>query len=171
MLAGRSPAKRLKRHPLGVFIMGLPHRIAAGGLIFKDNSVLLVRYCDEKAGTYLAGPGGALEDDENIVQAIIRETREETNIIVKPKRVVYIEDLIGSKYKMSKTWMICEFVDGSIKLTEEAKREGIIEIDWFNRSQLKSETVYPDILLQYSWKQLISDIIQVECPPTRTAAI
>jgi 8-oxo-dGTP pyrophosphatase MutT (NUDIX family) len=59
--------------------MGKAHRIAAGGLIFKGDKVLLVRYRDSGSSqTFLVGPGGKLEDDENILQAIIRETKEET---------------------------------------------------------------------------------------------
>ena len=73
--------------------MSKPRRIAAGGITFKGDTVLLVRYRQsDNSGTYLVGPGGALEDNENVVQAIIRETKEETGIAVKPKRVVAIED-------------------------------------------------------------------------------
>ena len=54
--------------------MNRPHRIAAGGLIFKSDMVLLVRYRDANGGTYLVGPGGKLKDDENVAQAIVRET-------------------------------------------------------------------------------------------------
>ena len=85
--------------------MSKPHRVAAGGITFKGNTVLLVRYRDSnKSGTYLVGPGGALEDNENIVQAIIQETKEETGIAVKPKRVVAIEDLMCAHFKMIKVW-------------------------------------------------------------------
>ena len=68
-----------------------PHRIAAGGITFKGNTVLLVRYRhNNNSGTYLVGPGGALENNVNVIQAIIRETKEETGITVKPKQVVAI---------------------------------------------------------------------------------
>ena len=66
--------------------MSKPHRIAAGGLIFRDEAILLVRYCDADGGTYLVGPGGGLEEDENVVQAIVREVEEETGITVRPQK-------------------------------------------------------------------------------------
>ena len=147
-----------------------PHRIAAGGLTFQDDSVLLVRYRDNNGGTFLGGPGGALEDNENVVQAIIRETKEETGITVQPQKVVVIEDLMCSRFKMSKVWMICEVVDGVIRRTEGAEEEGIIDAGWFTRTELDGEVVYPLPLLQYDWSRLRSDAWQVECLPSRRAS-
>lgn len=149
--------------------MSKPHRIAAGGLTFQDDSVLLVRYRDNNGGTYLVGPGGALEDNENIVQAIIRETKEETEITVQPQKVVVIEDLMCSRFKMSKVWMICEVVDGVIRRTKGADKEGIIDAGWFTRTQLDGEVVYPLLLLQYDLSELQNDAWQVECLPSRRA--
>jgi ADP-ribose pyrophosphatase YjhB (NUDIX family) len=147
--------------------MTLRQRIAAGGITFKNEEVLLVRYPDGNGGSYLAAPGGGLEDHENIIQAIIRETKEETNIIVKPIRVVIIEDLTNNIIKMSKVWMICDYIEGEICETEESKKEGIIEAAWFNKNQLEKEIVYPEQLKKNEWNQLLSDKWQVECPPSR----
>lgn len=149
--------------------MSKPHRIAAGGIIFRDDSVLLVRYRDGDGGTYLVGPGGALEDDENAVQAIVRETLEETNVEVQPKRVVFIEDLMCSRFKMSKIWMICEVVQGEVCRTEEAEKEGIIEAAWFTRAQLAGQVAFPPPIIQHDWNQLRSDNWRVECLPSRKA--
>jgi ADP-ribose pyrophosphatase YjhB (NUDIX family) len=147
--------------------MSKAHRIAAGGITFKEDAVLLVRYPDEQGGTYLVGPGGALDDDENVVEAIIRETLEETGVNVRPKRVVIIEDLICSRVKMCKVWMACEAVEGRIRRTERAEKEGIIEAGWFTRAQLAGEVVFPPPLIEYDWDQLRSDSWQVVCPPSR----
>ena len=149
--------------------MSKAHRIAAGSLIFRDDSVLLVRYRGANGGTYLVGPGGELEDNENVVQAIIRETMEETNVRVQPKRVVIIEDLVCTSFKMIKVWMICEVVEGNISKTDEAEKEGIIEAAWYTKVQLTGEVVFPPPLIQHDWDQLRSENWQVECLPTRKA--
>lgn len=147
--------------------MSKAHRIAAGGIIFRDDAVLLVRYRDTVGGTYLVGPGGELEEDENIVQAIIRETLEETNVRVQPERVVIIEDLNCISFKMIKVWMICEIVEGNISRTEGAEKEGIIKAAWFKKAQLTGEVVFPPPLIRYDWDQLRLKNWQVDCLPTR----
>jgi ADP-ribose pyrophosphatase YjhB (NUDIX family) len=149
--------------------MNKAHRIAAGGLIFRDDTVLLVRYRDANGGTYLVGPGGELQEDENVVQAIVRETMEETNVRVQPKRVVIIEDLICTRFKMIKVWMVCEVIEGNISKTDGAEKEGIIEAAWFTKAQLAGEVVFPPPLIQHDWDQLRSENWQVECLPTRKA--
>jgi 8-oxo-dGTP pyrophosphatase MutT (NUDIX family) len=150
--------------------MAKPHRIAAGGLIFKGNAVLLVRYRDSRsAQTYLVGPGGKLEDDENVVQAVIRETMEETRIAVRPLRVVAIEDLITTHYKMIKIWMACDFVKGEIRKTVEAEKEGIIAADWYTRVQLTDDVVFPFLLMEQDWERLRSGTDEVVCLPSRRA--
>ena len=150
--------------------MSKAHRIAAGGLIFKNDAVLLVRYRDvDDGGTYLVGPGGQLREDENVVLAIVRETMEETNVRVRPKRVVIIEDLICASFKMIKVWMICDIVEGNICRTIGAEKEGIIQAAWYTKAQLVGEAVYPPPLIQHDWDQMRSVNWQVECLPTRRA--
>ena len=149
--------------------MGKPHRIAAGALVFNGDAILLVRYPDGKGGTYLVGPGGGLKDHENVIQAIVREVQEETGVTVQPERVAIIEDLLGSRFKMSKTWMTCQFIEGEVCRTEGAEIEGIIEAAWFTKDQLAREKVFPPTLLENDWTQLRSETWQVKCLPTRTA--
>jgi len=150
--------------------MSKPHRISAGGLIFKGKAVLLVSYRDSRsAQTYLVGPGGKLEDAENVVQAVVRETMEETGITVRPHRVVAIEDLITTDYKMIKVWMVCDFVEGDVRKTIEAEKEGIIAADWYTREQLTDQVVFPSLLTERDWDRLRSGTGEVECLPSRRA--
>lgn len=96
--------------------MTRPHRIAAGGIIIRDGAILLVRYRDSDESTYLVGPGGGLEEAENAIEAIIRETMEETAVTVRPSKVIAIEDLRCSRFKMCKIWMLCEATSGHLQL-------------------------------------------------------
>ena len=147
-----------------------PHRIAAGGIILKDDSMLLVRYGTTDGGSYLVGPGGALDEGENAVEAIIRETLEETGVRVRPRRVLWIEDLQCSRFKMCKIWMLCDVVWGDVRSTEGAKAEGITQVGWYKKGQLQDEIVYPPPVMQHDWDEFRSDHWETECLPSRTAS-
>lgn len=41
----------------------------------------------------------------------------------------------------------------SYSKTPEAKEEGIIDICWYTKDQLKNEIVYPSIVTDFDWKQ------------------
>ena len=145
-----------------------PHRIAAGGIVIRDDTILLVRY-GTGPGSYLVGPGGAVEETENIEQAIVRETLEETGVTVRPRKVLWIEDLQCSRYKMSKTWMLCDAVGGEVRKTEGARAEGITEASWFSKAELAGAVVFPSPIMQTDWHELESDGWQTVCLPSRVA--
>lgn len=132
--------------------------------------MLLVRYGTTGGGSYLVGPGGALGVGENAIQAIIRETLEETGVTVRPRRVLWIEDLQSSRYKICKIWMLCDIVRGDVRPTEGARIEGITEAGWYQRSQLENEIVYPPPVMQQDWEQFRSDHWETQCLPSRTAS-
>ena len=62
--------------------MSLPHRIAAGAIVVRDDMVLLLRYRDPGGGTYLVAPGGGVLEHESVADAAVRETFEETGVRV-----------------------------------------------------------------------------------------
>jgi ADP-ribose pyrophosphatase YjhB (NUDIX family) len=144
-----------------------PHRIAAGGIILKDDDILLVRYDAADGGSYLVGPGGALDWGENAVQAIIRETMEETGVVVRPRRLLWIEDFQCARFKMCKIWMLCDVVSGRVVPTAGARAEGITQAGWFKKGQLKNEVVYPPPIMQYDWDEFRADHWEARCLPSR----
>ena len=149
--------------------MKKPHRIAAGGIILKEDTILLVRY-GTGADSYLVGPGGGLENKENVEQAIVRETMEETGITVRPLKVLWIEDLDCSRYKMRKTWMLCEVINGEPRRTAGAKIEGITDVRWFSKDELGNELVFPPPIKKTIWDDLKSDAWQTVCLPSRVTS-
>jgi len=146
-----------------------PHRIAAGGIIIRDDTILLVRYEHAGGCSYLVGPGGALGADENVYQAVVRETLEETGLTVHPRRVLFIEDLVSTRFKMCKIWVLCDPASGDIQRTEGARAEGIVEAGWFTRDALADEVVYPSPVMAYDWRAFARADWQVQCLPSAAA--
>lgn len=53
--------------------MSLPHRIAAGAIVLKEEAIVLVRYRNEDGTSYLVAPGGAAQERESVADAAVRE--------------------------------------------------------------------------------------------------
>lgn len=127
------------------------YRISAGGIIIKDNRLLLVRTNNGREGNYLVAPGGGVIGDESIYETAIRKVREETGLEVKPSKILFVEDLLSRQHRITKIWFLCQHIGGQLKNTPEALEEGICEIGWYSRDQLKNEAVYPAGLMDCGW--------------------
>jgi 8-oxo-dGTP diphosphatase len=151
--------------------MSKAHRIAAGGIVLREGALLLVRYRRSDGGTYLVGTGGAVEENENVMDAIVREAREETGVTVRPHKVIAIEDLEFTQFKMCKVWMLCQYVSGDVQRTEGAVKEGIVEARWFTKSDVADETVFPAFLKSCKWDTFLAKDWQVLCLPSKRAEL
>src|SRR5256885_2149419 len=67
---------------------------AVGAIVFRGSQVLLVRRRDPPSQGWWSIPGGAVEVGETVEQAVVRETREETTVEVRPREVVAVADFI-----------------------------------------------------------------------------
>jgi ADP-ribose pyrophosphatase YjhB (NUDIX family) len=132
-------------------------RISAGAIVINEDKVLLVRYNDRSGGSFLAGPGGGVEMNEATDQAVIREVKEETSLEVVPLKILLVEDMLSKRHRITKIWFLCRLLGGKLEKTEDAVREGITEVEWYTKAQLKNEMVYPAGLLDYDWCAFYKD--------------
>ena len=60
------------------------------GAIIQDDEILLIRHQHHiKERTYWLFPGGGIEDGETDEERVIREIKEETNLVVEVKQLIY----------------------------------------------------------------------------------
>ena len=134
------------------------HRISTGAIIIQEDNILLVRYNDRNNKSYLVGPGGGVHsNDESITQALKREVKEETGLEVNPFKLLFVEDLLSSRYRHIKIWFLCSVTGGQVEKTQGAINEGIIEVRWYRRDELINEVVYPPVILDESWQSFFTD--------------
>ena len=103
-----------------------PTRIGAIALIERDGALLVERRMDDRSWALI---GGAVEADESVVEALIREVREETGLSTRsvelfgvfsdPTRIVGYED--GNVYRVLAIVFGVDVDDGLPDASEESR--------------------------------------------------
>lgn len=135
----------------------MKHRISSGGIVVVDGCVLLVRHFVENSYDFFVAPGGGVKFGENILEAAVREVREETGLVVEATKPIYLEQFHQPGVQHIKTWVLCEFISGEISTAApEATREHIVSASFFGQKQLKgiSKPLFPDVLANQFWNDL-----------------
>ncbi|MFA5763498.1 MAG: NUDIX domain-containing protein [archaeon] len=96
--------------------------IAVKAFIFKNDKLLLVKrhQNDTHCPNVWEVPGGRIEKNENKINGLQREVKEETGLEVIIKNSFATENFVrenGQPVKM--THFICEYSGGEVKLSEE----------------------------------------------------
>lgn len=91
----------------------LPHHDIAAGVVWKGSRVLIDR---RPPGGLLGGlwefPGGKREPGETLPQAVVREVREETGIVVRPVRCLLTVRHAYSHFRITLHAFECRYVSG-----------------------------------------------------------
>lgn len=133
----------------------MEHRISAGALVVQASKVLMVRHFKEGAYDCWVPPGGGVIGKESLQEAAKREALEETGLIVEPKKLAYVEELVSVSQRIVKFWFFCELVGGTITYEqEEAKREFIVDARFLSVEEMKGKTIFPPVLENVFWDDL-----------------
>lgn len=103
--------------------MPKPYKIAAKAIIFQGDRVLVLRKSkEERLAKNHHGwdfPGGGLEPDEPIMEALAREVWEETGLKVKVVGPVYIHDEVQEEKHLVVIKFACHQPEGELLLSGE----------------------------------------------------
>lgn len=121
---------------------------AARAIIIHNDQILVIKRHRNDGRKYMVTPGGGIEKGEQADQALIRELAEETSVIVKNPRLVFVEDPNSDVWGIQYIYL-CEYVSGEPALHPESEEQAAIntgldwyEPTWFPCSQLP-DTEYP----------------------------
>lgn len=117
------------------------------GIVIKDGKVLLARHTYGSGKGMLIVPGGYVEYGETPQNALVREYKEETNVIVKPC------DIIAIRFNMH-DWYIAfraEYISGNASSDNDENNEVI----WLDIEEALSREDVPDLT-----KKLIKSAVE-----------
>ncbi len=120
--------------------------VGVGGVLLRDERVLLVRRKREPGAGLWSIPGGHVRLGETLEEACVREMLEETGLEVEPVRPIYAFDYIerdgkgNVKYHYVVVDFLCRQVGGSLKPGGDAKEVRWIPLDQALKLRLTSST-------------------------------
>ena len=122
-------------------------------IIEKDNKIVLIKRKKEPFIGKWALPGGHVKERETVEDAVVRETKEETSLDIKPKEIlgVYSDPRRDIRNTIS-TVFIVEFIGGKIIGGSDAT-----EARWFDLDEIDFDDLAFDhgkIIRDYlKWKR------------------
>lgn len=109
-------------------------KIIVGGIIEKDNKILMVKEAKKKCYGKWNVPAGHLEDGETIFECAIREIFEETGCKVRLKNMLPIM----SGELENTTFMIITFTTELLEEKISFNKEEILDVKWISKEELEN---------------------------------
>lgn len=114
-------------------------RVSTKGLFFNEkNELVLIK---SPNGDYWSSPGGGLEDNESLKDAVERELLEETGLEGVAEKVVFVQEYINHRGRKQ----IEVFFRGKIiGISQDKKPEHIFK--YFDKDSFSNIKYYPEII-------------------------
>ena len=108
--------------------------IVAQVYVKKDHKILMVQENKEGIKGKWNMPAGKLEDGETIIEAAIREVKEETNINVAIKGLIAVQETVSSLGQLLILYFLGEYKSGTIKYDKQE----ISDVKWMSKKEILS---------------------------------
>lgn len=125
--------------------MERPVRVSAKGLVIRDGRMAAVKLRDDD-GEFFIMPGGGMESEELLNEAVEREIAEEMGIRVSCSELLFaIEGLHGEKYHRVDLVFECEYL-GNVENAQLHGDTNQVGVEWLDIEKLNTLPLYPSKL-------------------------
>lgn len=117
--------------------MSAEFQIRVTGVLIENGEILLVKQrLSEKRGWSL--PGGRLEQGESLASGLCREMQEETGLLVRPVKLLYLCDSARSGFRLVHISFLLERIGGALTLpTNEFDQNPISDVRFVPLARLE----------------------------------
>jgi len=126
-------------------------RIRTSAIIVSDSSLLLIKHkLPTRTQPVWMPPGGGVSFGETLEDALKREVKEETGLVVQPINLLWVHEFLEKPYHALEYYFECSIAGGMLKLgrdPEIPENDQILQELKFISSQKAEELpVYPEFL-------------------------
>jgi 8-oxo-dGTP diphosphatase len=120
--------------------------VGVGGVVLIDGRVVLIRRGKEPLRGRWVIPGGTVELGETLQEALVREMREETGLVVRPREIVLVFDRIQREgpeveYHYVIIDYACDYVSGALQAGSDADEVALVAPDEIGRYDLPPQAL------------------------------
>jgi 8-oxo-dGTP diphosphatase len=128
-------------------------RLRGSALIIHDGSILLIEYRnDHDDGVHYNLPGGGVEPGETLIEAVMREAKEEACIDVEVGPVAFVyeyqpkknSNIYGDVHSIHIAFE-CKLTDGSLPKLPDSPDPNQTAVKWIPIVALNTIQLYPEI--------------------------
>ncbi|KJE49264.1 MULTISPECIES: NUDIX hydrolase [Acidiplasma] len=116
-------------------------KIAVGGIIIKNNQVLLGKRRDEPNKNKWAIPGGKVNLNETLEEALKREMHEETGLIIKTGKLMAVAEFINTNFHYVILDYECIIMGGNLKAGSDSLEIKFFDINSLNGNEINETTI------------------------------
>lgn len=125
-------------------------RVRVCGILKREGKILLLKHNKIGSQGHLwSPPGGGVEFSEDMRDALKREFKEETNLIVSVNRYLFVNEYIQGKLHAIEHFFLVEEIGGELQLGRDpemdSNRQIIVDAHFFSEAELKAlepETIH-----------------------------
>lgn len=116
--------------------------VTVSAAVVEQGNVLLVQEGKEWCRGQWSLPGGRLEENESLTDAVMREMQEETGLLIRPTGITRVLRYTSQRgFHVIRFNFVAEAIGGTLRIDESE----IIAYAWHNLAQLASDPTRLDL--------------------------